>query len=128
MDFHSALPWTAEHSGWRLKVGGGGGGGGLLILADSPSVLMIAGRTVVGWSVRELYIYVSHRMFHTMDYGILYKYEDGIPSGSALSYNTTTTSLLLGIFRQIRLLDIFINILSYQHSKGTSNSPKIWTI
>ena len=49
--------------------------------------------------------------------GILYKYEDGIPSGSALSYNTTTTSLLLGIFRQIRLLDIFINILSYQHSK-----------
>ena len=50
-------------------------------------------------------------------YPILYKYEDGIPSGSALSYNTTTTSLLLGIFRQIRLLDIFIIILSYQHSK-----------
>ena len=40
-------------------------------------------------------------------YPILYKYEDGIPSGAALSYNTTE---LPAIFRQIILLDIFLYI------------------
>ena len=104
-----------------MEVGrGGDGGGGLVISTDSPSVLMIAVRTVVGWWVGPSgnCIFMFPIECSSM-LGILYKYEDGIPSGEALSYNTTTTttSLILGIFRQIRLLDIFINILSYHHSK-----------
>ena len=41
-------------------------------------------------------------------YPILYKYEDGIPTGATLSYNTIHQLQLAGIFRQIRLSDIFL--------------------
>ena len=61
--------------------------------------------------VRELYIYVSHSM---LCYGL---YFINMKMVFPVVQLCLTPPLLLGIFRQIRLLDIFIIILSYQHSK-----------
>ena len=71
-------------------------------MEDSPSVLMIAGRTVVGWSVRELYIYVSHSM---LCYGL---YFINMKMVFPVVQLCLTPPLLLAIFRQIRLSDIFL--------------------
>ena len=76
-------------------------------MEDSPSVLMIAGRTVVGWSVRELYIYVSHSMLCYGLYFINMKMVFPLVQ-LCLTIRSTSQLQLAGIFRQIRLSDIFL--------------------